>query len=640
MELAEEGRMKDALQQYLQQGMSRRQFAQTLASLGYSAAAVTSVIRTADAANPPANTRGVEVTGTGGEILLECIRAAGITDVFDCNSTGQNPFYDAMLMNPDMSMIIALHEGHATAMAQGYEMASGRTAALMLPSIGTPNSSSNMYNAWKDRSSIAVFSDGDNTDLAGRDGFQQIDDWLAPISPFTKWRWQVDHPERINEVARRAIKMAGTQPGGPVYVRIPGNILGAQDVTTTIFPGETFQVTMNMEPKAELIEAAADALVAAESPVMNTGPEVTRGGANQDVIELAELLGMRVSQSMSVYSDFPMKHPLFAGYNAMGFPRTGRPDVFLNLGGHVPDRTIISGNVPKKARLINARVEAERIANFNPTDVAIVAGSKETTRALIDAVNDRMPARQRKKVVAPRMEKANSDYTRWQNRLRSRAEKTWNSNGPISGDRLCYEMEQVLEKDAIVVVETGARTPQSWFDFGPGKKTLLGQTTGFALGWGVSAGIGAKVAQPNRQVVAMMGDGAFLFGQTESLWTAARYNIPVIIVVFNNRSYDGERGRLASFSTLRRSDPDNWKDISCYLGNPDVDYVTLAKGFGVDGGHIRTLDDIQPVLQRAMAVTREGGPFMIDASILRKGLAKESTWHADISIAARRDRMV
>ena len=91
---------------------------------------------------------------------------------------------------------------------------------------------------------------------------------------------------------------------------------------------------------------------------------------------------------------------------------------------------------------------------------------------------------------------------------------------------------------------------------------------------------------------------------------------------------------------MRSSDTDNWKDISCYLGNPDVDYVTLAKGFGVDGGHIRTLDDIQPVLQRAMAVTREGGPFMIDASILRKGLAKESTWHADISIAARRDRMV
>jgi thiamine pyrophosphate-dependent acetolactate synthase large subunit-like protein len=136
----------------------------------------------------------------------------------------------------------------------------------------------------------------------------------------------------------------------------------------------------------------------------------------------------------------------------------------------------------------------------------------------------------------------------------------------------------------------------------------------------------------------MVGDGAMLFGQIESLWTASRYDIPVIIVVFDNRSYDGERGRLHMFSKMK--DKENWKDMSCYLGDPDIDYVSIAKGFDIEGQKISAPDEIQAAIKRAIAVTREGRPFLIDAVIGRKGPAADSTWHPDISIAAGRTRNV
>ncbi len=242
------------------------------------------------------------------------------------------------------------------------------------------------------------------------------------------------------------------------------------------------------------------------------------------------------------------------------------------------------------------------------------------------------------KIRAARMPKAEEAFERNKARRIQRAEKTWNDS-PVSKQRFCYELEQVLDEDATVVCETGDRTPQEWLNVGPGRKSLIGPQVGFALGWCVGASIGVKIARPGNQVVALVGDGAFLFGQIESLWTASRYDVPIIFVVFDNRSYDGERGRLYMFSKMEGK-KDNWKDMSCYLGNPDVDYVSIAKGFDIDGAKITTPDEIQPALKRACATTREGRPFMLDVVMARTGPAAESTWHPDISIAARRPRKV
>ena len=184
--------MKDLTRALLASELSRRDFARGMVALGFSATAVESVLRSANAAGhlpgAGAETDG-NFSGSGGEILAECLLAAGAEFVFDANSTGQSAFYDALMTRPELKLIVAVHEGQAVSMAHGYELASGRPGMLMLPSIGMPNALSNLYNAWKDRSALVVISDGSTTELPSRDGFQQMENWLSTTSEFTKWRW-------------------------------------------------------------------------------------------------------------------------------------------------------------------------------------------------------------------------------------------------------------------------------------------------------------------------------------------------------------------------------------------------------------------------------------------------------------------
>lgn len=605
-------------------------------AMGFSLAAVESVLSSVAAAAENDSMAAFEFTGNGGEIVAECLKAAGVEYVFDTNSTGQATFYDACGQRPEINLIIALQEGQATAIAQGYELASRKTAALFMPSIGMPNTLCNMYNAWKDRSSLLILSDGQDTKQSGRDGFQQVEDWLQITEQFTKWRYEVGHAERIGEMTRRAFKVASTPPGGPVYLKLPANILDANPVTQTIYPQEKFQVPVEMEPRAEAIEKAARLLINAQKPIINVGGEVTRGGGQNDVLELAELLGIPVAQGFSPFSDFPFDHPLFQGFAGMGFPSgMRRADVLLNLGALMPDESIMTQPVRDTATVINARVEYETIANTFPTEVPIAAGMGETAHALLEAVKAQSSPAQLAAIREPRMAKANKDFAAAKDRARQRVEKVWNS-APMASERLCHELDQLLEEDAIIVVETGDRSPQGWMTFAPGKKQLIGPTTGWALGWGIGASLGVKIAEPNRQVVSMVGDGAMMFGQIEALWTAARYEIPVIMIVFNNHSYDGERGRIYLKSQLARQDKNAWQDMSCYLGNPDIDFVTIAKGFGIKGAKLEKPADIAKVVKRAIDATREGRPYLIDASIARRGLGAESIFHPDISIARNR----
>jgi len=607
--------MKALAKKFLDHELTRREFATAIAALGFSGAAAESVVAAVAAPEAGSFRNGVPFSGTGGEVLAECLLAADAQYVFDTNSTGQTSFYDALISRPELQLIVALQEGQAVSMAHGYELASGRPGFLMLPSIGMPNAMSNMYNAWKDRSSLVVFSDGSDTALAGRDGFQQADGWLEMTAPFTKWQWAVDHPERIPEMVRRGIKMAATPTGGPVYVRMPKNILGSADIESTIYPQAAFSVGVQMEPKPELIERTARYLIEAQQPMMNVGAEVTRAGAVEAVVELAELLSIPVTQGYSVFGDFPYRHPLFSGFYSMGFPR----------GLHNTDV------LPKKATLINAQVEYERIANLYPTDIAIAAGIGETTNALMAAVRGMTTKSDRKRLGADRLAAAEKSAAKAHERRRRRASRGWDA-APMYAERLCYELDQWLDPDAAVVVETGDRSPQAWIDFGPGRRTLIGPTTGFALGWGVGASLGVRIARPNTQVVALVGDGAMMFGQLESLWTASRYDIPVTVIVFNNHSYDAERGRIHFGSRVARADKTAWKDMSCYLGDPNINFVSIAKGFDIDGVVATSPADFRAALARAGAVNREGRPFLIDAAVARRGPGAESTWHPGVSI--------
>jgi thiamine pyrophosphate-dependent acetolactate synthase large subunit-like protein len=172
--------------------------------------------------------------------------------------------------------------------------------------------------------------------------------------------------------------------------------------------------------------------------------------------------------------------------------------------------------------------------------------------------------------------------------------------------------------------------------FGGADKQFFG-TSGAALGWGLPAALGVKLAHPDREVVSVVGDGAFLFSGPQPLWSFARYNVPVTIIVCNNRSYNNERNRIWNNGGRQFQ---TGKDMACYLGDPDIDYAKAASAFGVEGEIVAEPSTLRPALERAKRATAGGRPYLLDVHIEREGIGATSMWHPPYSIAALRQRRV
>ena len=192
-----------------------------------------------------------------------------------------------------------------------------------------------------------------------------------------------------------------------------------------------------------------------------------------------------------------------------------------------------------------------------------------------------------------------------------------------------------MDRDAYVVVES-AETFGIEFDplHGPYYIASRGGHLGFAVG----GAAGVKLAKPDHQVICMVGDGSFLFGP-HGLWTMARLQIPVIVVVFNNQSYNGVKDRsLAELPQGRMSQ--TGRMVHYYIGDPDVDMVRIAEGFGVKGEKVATAAGIEPALRRAIASTKDGKPYLIDAQVARSGAWADAPWYPKFSVAKERKKAV
>jgi benzoylformate decarboxylase len=175
------------------------------------------------------------------------------------------------------------------------------------------------------------------------------------------------------------------------------------------------------------------------------------------------------------------------------------------------------------------------------------------------------------------------------------------------------------------------------FPFADDAMLKIGRTEGRALGWGVGASVGVKLAFPNRQVVSFQGDGGFLFGQTDSLWTMSRYDIPVMTVIFNNHTYEETRwnimGEMGPAGKANR-------DYVSYLGNPDVDFTKLAAAYNIPGAVVTNTDQLKDAIRKGLRTLAEGRPFMLDVHIRRIGIGAEVTNYQKFSLAQIRERKV
>jgi thiamine pyrophosphate-dependent acetolactate synthase large subunit-like protein len=614
-----------------------------MSQAGFGVAAATSTLKSLEplvhaqgtqAAAPTAEGLMTPFEGTGGELLAEQLRAAGVKYLFLGNGSGVGPLCDALIDRPDMQLILGVHEDHCVSMADGYAKASGKPGFVMFSRVGTPHATSNMYNAMKDRTPIVVTSDHAETEREGRDGLEDIDDWLETVEQFTKFRWVVHDPPRIPEWTMKALKLATTMPGGPTYLRFPRDVLYTEKVRAGIYPAGTFTIPMSLQPNPREVEQAARLLLEAKSPVLNVGYEVFASDGVASVVELAETLAIPVTQSTSWAADFPTNHPLFLRSSGR-YPET--VDAYLNIGAQMQGTAPVGNGRLSRAKIIHACVDAGHLGTAYPVHVALAANVKETATALVESIKS-LATSQRLAQIRESRQAATERFTKGMRESYEFAATRRFDHVPLTWECLSFEINAALDRDAYVVEEFGTEGPKSlqWFPFAKGEKTKIGRTTGYALGWGVGASIGVKLARPDNQVVCLQGDGGFLFGQSEALWSMSRYDVPIIVVIFNNRSYNETRGRM--FASGGRQ-AELKKDMLSYLGDPDVDFVSIAKAYNIKGEQVQSRDQIKAAMPRAIKATREGRPYLIDA-LVERGESGAAGWYPAYSVAKSRTRQV
>jgi benzoylformate decarboxylase len=627
--------MKHLIKQYLDQGITRRQLLTGLGALGVSTVAANAMARSLapDAAQDDAASGAREIKGTGGALLVAQLKASGVDHIFFNPSSGHAPIFDALVDEPGIHLIKGLQEGACVAMADGYAKASGKTAVVIVAHIGLPNAMTQMVNSWKDQIPLIVIVDSTARGGLGQDGFQEYEHMETMTAPMTKWYWVAQSSDKIPEVTRRAMKFASTPPCGPVFLALPGDTL-RDEARAAIVDQSKFDVSMRIRPDKADIDRVARALLAAKNPLVSVGDDLTRCHAEKEVVELVELLGLPVvgeAGSLGYWSKpFPTRHPLYLGPQLRDMRYPGQADLLLNLGNKSGERATA------ETKLISIRLDPTNLARTAPAEVALVADLKLAIVDLMAAVRSAATETRLKQIRDGRMAKTR-EYTASMWEFRQTVGRDLANRPAITMERLGLDLESVLDKDACYVADVDSgKTMESLLSFGGTDKQYIA-TSPAVLGWGVPAAFGVKLAHPDLPVVSVVGDGSFLFGGPQPLWTFARHNVPVTFVVINNGSYNNERNRIWNTGGKQF---ESGRDMTCYLGNPDIDYAKAAAAFGVEGEVVTEPAKLRGALERAKRATADGRPYLLDVHVQRDGLGAASTWHPPYSIADLRKRKV
>jgi benzoylformate decarboxylase len=569
--------------------------------------------------------------GTAAGAVLAQLKAAGVRTLFHTNTSGFVPFFEAIYAAGDVQVINMTHEGQAVAAAAGYTMASRKLGFFFGSHVGIFNALSNTYNAWKDHVPLLVtFSGGRNIGDQGKDSFESWDNTLGPTEPFTRWTGALV-AEDVTDILRRAMKFAFGPPSGPVTLTFGA---GAEQVEAPIYAIDPATMRARSRAPSDVIERTARWLIDADNPVFVVGSQVGVEGAYGEIVALAEKLSVPVAETMhSLYANFPNDHPLFLGeLQAQRYPR--KQDLLISFGesftaGREDERGLTASG-PR--RIVHISHDPEALGRSFAPDVSILSDIRTAIADLSDAVDALITKDRLARIRTTRLAEV-SALTASLKRSRDLALRAHFDSSPITWERVGYELERALDKDAVIVPELGTQYYKVYrqLTLGGANKQRVGRTKGDALGWGVAAAFGVNLALPDRQVVALQGDGGFLFNQSETLWSIARYEAPMLIVIMNNHSYNESRARnMLNGGTFYEVG----KDFNGYLGDPNVEYSRIAEAYGLKGEKVTRAGDLAPALQRCLRSMRDGKAVVLDIDVAVDGaLLSQPTWYQRYSIA-------
>jgi benzoylformate decarboxylase len=550
-------------------------------------------------------------TISGRSAFIELLKSEGVTHLFGNPGTTELPIMHALADYPDMRYVLGLQEAIVIAMADGYARASGKLVACnvhVAPGLG--NAMGSLFTAFNSGTPLIVTAGQQEQGHGLTEPLLYAP--LVPIAtPMVKWATEVTRLEDLPRIVHRAAKVATTPPTGPVFISLPGDILNAFGA---IDLGQATRVDARVRPSDESLRALAQRLLDAKRPVIVAGHEIVASDAFAEAAHFAEMLGCPVyDQTVLQGAHFPTGHAAYLGPLSRD-QKTVRTrlepyDTVISLGSDFLRMSVYSEvePLPPHVSIIQIGLRDWEMGKTYPAEIAVRADVKETLRVLTPLIAELGGAARCKKAAEQLAQVAGRN---WTSNRRGRAEIALAkaSAQPIDPEWLMLTITELLPKDAIVVDEA-LTTAASLAAFLPmsDRYAYFGNVSG-GIGWGIAAAVGVQLAQPDRRVVALLGDGSAMYS-IQALWTAAHQKLPITFIVFNNGGYRIIKQRLKLFHGTNRF-------IGMDFVDPPIEFTALGQALGVRGQRVETPAAFKTAYAKALAASEPALiEVMIDGSV-------------------------
>ena len=542
------------------------------------------------------------------QILMECLLEQGVDTVFGYPGGTILNVYDEFELHgykDKIRHILTAHEQGASHAADGYARATGKVGVCFATSgPGATNLTTGIATAYYDSSPVVFITCNVSENLIGKDSFQEVD--ITGISmPITKCNYLVKDPDQLADVVREAFAIARSGRPGPVLIDFLKNVTFLNTMIDYEFiPWDQNRGTDSIrqlavshglkapEPDLGDIDTLVEMIAQSERPLLICGGGVVRGRADRQFRTFAENLDAPVAITVMGGGGFPGAHPLTTGMIGMHGSQASNVacnecDLLIAVGCRFSDRVALQPDTfASQAKIVHIDIDRSEIDKNVLTDHHIVGSAKR----VLELLNQRLPQYQ---------------HTEWKEHILPLREKQPVEHGTdrLTPGQILDAIQQAAPQGSIVATDVGQH--QMWsiqhfhFDY-PGQLLTSG---GFGtMGFGLGAAMGAAVGNPGKVVVHCTGDGCFRMNCHE-LCTAEHYNIPVITVIFNNRTL----GMVRQWQNLIYQKRFSQTDL-----DRGPDFVKLAEAYGIQGERAATQPEFEAAFRRAVAA---GRPYLIECAI-------------------------
>ena len=535
--------------------------------------------------------------------------------------------------NKAPELLTCCHEESAIAMAHGYAKIEGKPMLVMAHgTVGLQHAAMAIYNAYADRVPVFIIL-GNILDVAFRrsdvEWTHAVQDATAMVRDYIKWDDTPVSLGHFGESAVRAYKTAMTPPYGPVVLVADAAL---QEEPMSDLDRRRLRVpklSPSYPPAADpgAVSELARMLVAANDPVIIAGRATRTPEGMKRLVELAELLQVPVRNGQFMMRmNFPTRHPLFSGgavAQADLVLGLESPDLYLQLNTITPVNRM--GMQSTRATKADARIATlssfelltksnyQDAGRYNEVDLSIAGDCEATLPTLIDACR-RLLTPDRRRAIEQRGQRHAEESRQRSDQAREAAAWGWDAQ-PISTARLSAEIwNQIKNEDWSLVSDTSfiSNWPIRLWDFTKHHQ-YIGWSGAYGIGYGAPAAVGAALAnrKQGRLSINIQCDGDLNYAPGV-LWTAAHHRIPLLTIMHNNRAYHQERMYVTDMAARANRDVSR-ADIGNALDSPFIDYVALAKAYGVHGeGPIDNPEELGPAIKRAIEIVKRGEPALID----------------------------